>query len=85
MGAVVAPSAGARAAAEGTRGVGGRGARCTLGVVVAAGGAVGDEFALLRFVCGNWPGALQGEEDVSELEVFSGDELGWNMCPARRD
>lgn len=39
VGAAVAPSGGARAAAERTRGVGGREARCTLGLVVAAAAA----------------------------------------------
>lgn len=78
MGAAVAPSAGTRAAAKETGRVGGRGARCMLGVVVAvaarctAGGVVTDQF-----------GAGQCEEDVSELGVFR-DELGWNMCPVRR-
>lgn len=92
VGAAVVPSAGARAAAEGTRGVGGREARYTLGLVVAAaaawctaGGVVSDQFELVpRFVCGSWSGALQCEEDVSELEMFSRDELGWNMCRVRR-
>lgn len=79
VGAAVAPSAGARTAAEGMRGVGGRRARCTVGVVVS------DQFALIRrFVCGGWSGALQCEEGVSEMEMFSRDELGWNMRPVRR-
>lgn len=62
MGTAVAPSAGTRAAAKETGRVGGRGARCMLGVVVAvaarctAGGVVSDQFALVsvRRMSVNW-------------------------------
>lgn len=88
MGAAVAPSAGAQAAAEGTRGAGGRGARCMLGVVVAArcsaGGVVSDRCALPGFVRGGRSGAPQCEGGVREPRMLSRDELGWNMCPVRR-